>query len=259
MTFDQVLGIACEYGYDGVELRISNDHRHGVELANTPRERAGAKRKAEQAGIALCGVATSCRFSDPATVAQAVKDTHSAIDLAADIGAPCVRIFGGVIGGGLSREEATDQVVASLNELKSHAESRGVKLGMETHDDWCDPAHVAQVIRRVDHPAVGIVWDLMHPVMTADKTIDETFHALKPWIFHVHFHDGYWGDARKTNRIMASVGSGVIDHRRALELLHSIKYQEFISGEWIRWKPHADHLPQELRALKSLEAHLLAA
>ena len=254
LEFGEVLAIARQYGYEGVELRVSNDHRHGIEFTTGARERAEAKKKAADAGIALCCVATSCRFSDPATVAEAVKDTRLAIDLASDLGAPCVRIFGGVISGGLSREAAVTQVVQSLNELKDHASASRVRLCIETHDDWCDPVHLVRVLRQVDHPAVGVTWDLMHPMMTADKTIDEAFEALQPWIFHVHFHDGFWEDDKKSKRIMAPIGQGVIDHRRAMELLQGIGYQGFLSGEWIRWRPHAEHLPQELLSLKKLEA-----
>ena len=260
LEFGEVLAIARQYGYDGVEIRVSNDHRHGLEFSLDAQGRAKAKRQAAEAGIALCCVATSCRFADPATLQDAVRDTHLAIDLASDLGSPCVRIFGGIIGGGLSREAAIRQVVQSMDELKGHAESGGVRLCLETHDDWCDPAHLASVLRQVDHPAVGVNWDLMHPVMTAGKTIEEAFDTLRPWIYHVHFHDGYWEDPEtKAKRVMAPIGQGVIDHHRALELLSSINYQGFISGEWIRWKPHADHLPQELALLKSLEPATMRA
>lgn len=254
--FSGVLSIARQYGYDGVELRVSNDHRHGVEFAASAAEREEAKRKAAEAGIALCCVATSCRFADPATVDAAVRDAHLAIDLAGDLGSPRVRIFGGAIGGGLSRDEAVALVVRAMNDLKAHAQERSVTLCVETHDDWCDPAHLVRVMEEVDHPAVRINWDLMHPVMTADKTMDEAFEAVKPWLEHVHFHDGYWEGEGKAKRVMAQIGEGVIDHRRALWLLRSIDYPGFLSGEWIRWRPHGEHLPQELQTLKALEAEL---
>jgi len=256
LEFAEVLALARQDRYDGIELRVSNDHKHGVEFTSSLEERKIAKQDAADAGVALCCVATSCRFADPETVAAALADTHLAIDLAGDLEAPCVRIFGGVIGTGLSRDEAVDSVVRAMNDLKEHAGDRGVRLGLETHDDWCDPAHLVRVVQEVDHDAVGINWDLMHPVMTADQTIDEAFEAVKPWLVHVHFHDGYWEGEGKNKRVMAPMGEGVIDHRRALQLLHSINYDGFVSGEWIRWKPHSEYLAQELETLKSYEAEL---
>lgn len=259
LDFPGVLAIARRYGYNGVELRVSNNHKHGVELTSLPAEREAAKQKANEAGIALCCVATSCRFANPETAGEAMKEAHLAIDLAGDLGSPYVRVFGGAIGDGLTRDQAVAQMVRSMNDLKAHAGDRRVGLCLETHDDWCDPIHLVRVVREVDHPAVRINWDLMHPVMTADKTMDEAFEVVKDYLVHVHFHDGTWEGGTKHKRIMTPIGEGVIDHRRALELLRSIDYQGFLSGEWIRWRPHEEHLPQELKTLKSYEVDAAGA
>lgn len=256
LAFPEVLGIAKAYGYDGVELRIANNHAHGIEPDLPAPDRAKARELAARKGIALCCVATSCRFADPAIADAAIADAHRAIDLARDLGAPNVRVFGGGIGEGLSREEGTREVVRAINALKDHAQETGVTLCLETHDSWCNPGLIVPIIEQVNHPALAVTWDLMHPVMTADLTMDEAFGFIRPWIRHVHFHDGYWEGEGKHKRVMAPVGDGVIDHRRALELLASIGYDGFLSGEWIRWRPHAEHLPQELRAMKTLEAEL---
>ena len=250
LGFRGVLETARQYGYDGVEPRISSRQQHGVERDIDAAARREARDMAEQVGVAICCIATSCRFSDPETVESAVADAHKALDLAADLGAPTIRVFAGVIAEGLSRDDAVAQVVNSMNQLKDHAVERNVIIAIETHDDWCDPANVARVINGVNHPAIRVNWDLMHPVFTAGKTIDESFDVVKPWISHVHFHDC----ARVNNeRVLVPAGEGIVDHRRAMELLKSIKYEGFISGEWIRWRPAEDHLPQELATLKRYE------
>ena len=55
---------------------------------------------------------------------------------------------------------------------------------------------------------------------------------------------------------LCPIGEGIIDHRRALELLMGVEYPGFVSGEWINWEPHAAHLPRELATLKRYEAEL---
>jgi len=252
MSLADVLAAAKKYGYDGIEPRLDAKHGHGIEVAASAAQRAAACRQAEEAGIALACLATSLRFADPAKTDQTITEAHERIDLAGDVGAPCMRVFGGELGEGLSREDAIDLVTDSLGKLADHAAERNVTLCMETHDLWCDPRHVAAVLKKVDHPNIAANWDIMHPVRMELASVDESFEAIRPWIRHLHIHDGTIGEHYE----LRPIGEGGVDHRRALELLASIGYEGFLSGEWIRWQPAAEHLPRELATLKRYEAEL---
>ncbi len=85
-----------------------------------------------------------------------MQETLTYIDLAADIGAPSLRVFGGKIGSGLDREDAINLLTRSLRACADLAEERDVQICVETHDDWCDPNHLAEVMRRVDHPHIAV-------------------------------------------------------------------------------------------------------
>jgi len=247
-----VLEVARQYGYDGIEPRLDAKHAHGVEVAASASQRDAIRRQADQAGIALACLATSLTFADPAKTDATIRDAHERIDLAGDVGAPAIRVFGGGFGDELDREQAVELTARSLASVADHAGERGVCLCLETHDSWCDPAHVAAVVGRADHPAVAVNWDIMHPVRTELATIDESFEALRPWIRHLHVHDGP-GEGGSS---LAPIGEGKIDHRRALELLKTIDYDGAISGEWINWQPYDQHLPRELATLKRYEQEL---
>ena len=158
LGLDEALSLAKRLGYDGIEPRIDAEHKHGVERDADAAVRAAAREKAEASGVALACVATSCKYADPAAEQEQVETTDQAIDLAADVGAPCIRVFGGVLPEGMSREDATAQVVKCLSAVADHAQERGVTLCVETHDHWCDPAHLAEVIRRVNRPAIAVNW-----------------------------------------------------------------------------------------------------
>lgn len=252
LSWPDILDVANQYGYTGVEPRVEDDEAHGIEVTASPQQRATAKQQAADAGIDIACLATSVSYANPDQKEDMIRQSRERIDLAGDIGAPAMRVFGGGIGGGLDREAAIDLVADSLAQVADQAQSRGVKLCMETHDDWCDPAHVAAVVQRVNHPAVAVNWDIMHPVRTRQATMDEAFEALKPWIAHLHVHDGPDADGN----LLGPIGEGEIDHRRALELLATIDYDGYISGEWIGWGPYDIHLPRELAALKAYEAEL---
>jgi sugar phosphate isomerase/epimerase len=250
-TLDETLSAAKRYGYDGVELRIDSNHRHGVELSSAAAQRAAAKQKAHDSGIAICCIATGCSFADPTTATQSVEQAKAAIDQAAEVGAGVIRVFGGRIPADVSRERATESIVESLRALGAKAEARGVDVAIETHDDWCDPQHVVAILRQVNHPRIGANWDYQHTARVAKVSAEDAFATLKPYIKHVHFHDGTM-DADKL--VFLPVGQGAYDHRCVLHLLGSVNYDGYLSGEWIDWEPADVHLPRELAAMKAFEA-----
>jgi sugar phosphate isomerase/epimerase len=245
-----MLALAKRYGYAGIEPRIQAGHGHELDFGSDATERRDATQKAQESGIELCCIATSCRYGDPETVQLNVENTLRAIDLAADVGSTRIRVFGGRIGGGLSREAAMGQVVTSLIAVADHAQERGVTVCMETHDDWTDPAHVTAVMTQVNHPAVAVNWDVMHPVRVSGWTVDQSFETLKPWIQHTHVHDG---GQRQGKIVYRAMGTGMIDMRRAIQLLPSIGYEGYLSGEWINWEPADVHLPREIETMKGYE------
>lgn len=249
LTLEQMLETARRYGYDAVEPRVDAKHAHGIEHTLGAAERAAVRARVEESGIALSCLATSCRYADPETRAAQVEDTLRYIDLAADVGAPRIRVFGGVIPAGIDRENAIEAVAGALRSTADRAAERGVTICMETHDHWCDPKDVVAVMRRVDHPAVRVNWDIMHPVRVAGVSMDEAFAALQDWICHAHFHDGVTTADGKL--VMTPIGEGDIDHKTAVRLLEAMGYDGYMSGEWINWEPWEQHLPRELATMKS--------
>lgn len=247
----EALEMAKRFGYDGLEPRISAGHSHGIELESDAAAREAVRRQAVASGVALCCLATSCKYADPATAADQVSETLQAIDLAADVGAPRIRVFGGQLPEGRTRGESVDLLVESLKQVADRALERAVTVCLETHDDWCDPAHVAEVVGRVDSAAVAVNWDVMHPVRAGGSTMDAAFEALRPWIRHLHVHDG---TCRRDKLKMVPIGEGDFDHKRVIELLKTIDYDGYISGEWIKWEPAETHLPRELATLKRYES-----
>ena len=88
LNLDEMLAVAKKYGYDGIEPRIGENHKHGIELDSSKSFRKECRQKSEESGIQLCCIATSCRYADPEINKTMISDTHKAIDLAGDVGAP---------------------------------------------------------------------------------------------------------------------------------------------------------------------------
>lgn len=249
LTLGELLATAERFGYDGVEPRIDSQHQHGVEIAASAVQRKEIKKQVASGSVAFAGIATSCVFANPEITKQNVDYTLKCIDLAADVGAGRIRVFGGSLAKDQNREDAIRIVADALRAVADHARGCGVTVCMETHDSWCLPEDVAAVMQRVNHPAIAVNWDIMHPVRVCKVTMDQAFKTLKPWIRHLHIHDGTLGSTQ-----LVPIGNGCIDHKRAIELLLTIPYEGYLSGEWINWSdPYEVHLPRELAIMKSYE------
>ena len=84
LTWGEVLGVAKRFGYDGVEPRAQAKHAHGIETTSSPGQRAALRRMAEDAGIAVACLATSCSYTapTPGELSRMMADSRALIALA---------------------------------------------------------------------------------------------------------------------------------------------------------------------------------
>ena len=66
-------------------------------------------------------------------------------------------------------------------------------------------------------------------------------------------HDMFLAVDRLDN---TAFGTGDVDHKQVLELLHGGGYDGYLSGEWIDWEPPDVHLPREIATLRGYERAL---
>lgn len=254
LEFREMLALAVRAGYDGVEPRLEAGHGHGVELGTSGGERSELRRLAEQVGISICCLATGVHLANPESQFDQLEVARHSMDLAKDIGCPMIRVFGGSFPDEIDRNDATKHLASALHQLIPHAEKNGIQIVLETHDHWCQPDHVAEVLRQVNHPLVGVNWDFQHPLRTCGWTIQKSFETLHPWILHVHFHDG---TMEQSHLEMLPVGEGAYEVEKVVALLLEMHYEGFLSGEWFDWPDYEDYLPREVRQMREFEAHYL--
>ncbi len=256
-TLDQVVRAAVEYGYQGVEVRGLGPH---VDLRESPEfsasQRPNTRRRFEDAGLAICCLGASSSFANPDRVAGSINEASAYVELAAELGCPLVRVFGGTAPEGESQEEAAARVAGALSELAPFAREHRVTLVLETHDSFSTGAKVAGALRQVASDSVGALWDLHHPYRQGEAP-EETYAELAPYLRHTHVKDSRDG-------AYCLLGEGDVPVREMIRLLRRAPAQgprpEWLSLEWEkRWHPEiADPevaFPQYARTLKTyLEA-----
>jgi sugar phosphate isomerase/epimerase len=272
---------AAEYGYDGVELRgVAGQH---VAPDLTLPERTEVRRLFADHGVEIAGIMAYTRFAGAVERAEQRRQEETLVrfvELAADLGAPVVRTFGGDLpkegAGAGDWPSAVARVAESLNNCAPAAEDHGVAIALETHDAFSLGAGVADVLAVVPSPAVGALWDLLHPFRHGEAP-EETAALLRGRVKHVHAKDGRphsppveafdaearggeSGRPRSENSgpadwALVEVGKGSVPTLRMLQLLLDGGYDGYISLEWEKqWHPELaepeEAFPSQARVLR---------
>jgi len=188
MTLDELLAVVTANGIPGIDFRAELDHKHGVELDTTPEQRAEIRRRCEDAGVAICSIATGCRFQsmDAAERQANVERGKRFVDLARDVGAPRIRVFGDRFGDN-DRDVVVGNVGDCLRQLGEHAADGGVDVCLEMHGDFYKWEYALKAVQLADHPRIGIVHNC-DPREAADGPIADSIGQVQDHIRHVHIH-----------------------------------------------------------------------
>ncbi|HJN18168.1 MAG TPA: sugar phosphate isomerase/epimerase family protein [Armatimonadota bacterium] len=248
---NQIITGAIRYGYDGVEPRVEAKQKHGIDLELKKKDRKEIRQQFEDCGLDISCLATSRTYSsaDASERAESVELTKKYVDLAADMGCPTIRVFGGGLPEGVERPDAHKYVAECLRECGEHAKSRKVFVCLETHDSFSRAEHCVETVKLADHPNVQIVWDFMHP-FRAGNSHAEAFELVKPYVKHCHVHDGSLPEGPSGPVSLALMGDGDIPHDEPVKLLASIDFEGHLSGEWISFLPADEVLPHDARMLR---------
>ncbi len=247
---DKVLATAIRYGYDGVEPRAQAEHKHGVEVATTKKERARIKAQFADAGIKMSCIATSCRYAlaDEKDRQEMVETTRQHIELAADCGSPTLRVFGGSTPEGMNFADSKKYVAESLAAVADFARDHNVYVCLETHDAYSKGADAGYVVAQVNQPNICVNWDVMHCIRQGE-TVDEAFEHVKNHVKHVHVHDGTF-DEDGGGLELCLMGEGQVPYDEAIKLLATIGYDGALSGEWIGGPALDEILPHDAAKLR---------
>lgn len=245
---------AAEMGYAGIELRCLEGHLLGPALEEPTRREI--RRLAVTHNLPIVAVGASSQFSSPDAAVRAAQeaDLRGMLQLAAEIGAPLVRAYGGgnaapsgalvsdggrSYGGNFPQGQAEDTVigwiVASLERVLPYAQTLGVDIVLETHDGLSSAHRMAAVLERLPDPHLGALWDVLHPTRLGE-TPQEVWSLIGPRVRHVHFKDARRGLDGRWRAVLD--GEGDVPLRACLRILRAAGYDGWITLEWEKyWEP----------------------
>jgi sugar phosphate isomerase/epimerase len=158
-----------------------------------------------------------------------------------------------------SRSDHTDgdPVSDEAVQIMRYAAEKVAAAGLELNIEVSEPSlRCADLVRRVQHPALGINWDPGAAFQGGeDVPFPDGFDQLRPYIRHVHFKDVIL-EPHTGNRIV--VVDGVIDWPGAFAALRDDGFDGYISVETHR-RPKVESTYRMLQRLRGLVADATTA
>jgi len=255
MPLKDFIAQAALAGYDGLELRGA-DRKH-LDPAMSAPERAEVRRMLADAGLEAAAVTSYVRLAEAAADPAAGREAILAyVALAADVGAACVRVFGGEAPPDVPRDAAEGRMADLLLAVADEARAAGVRVCLETHDACRTGRDVRRVLDRAKHPAIGALWDVHHPWAHGEPPA-ETFRLLGERLGYLHLKDAFpLGDGGTQ---LCFLGAGDVPVREIVGILRSAGFAGYAVVEWEKaWHPElaaADvAMVQHIRKLRAYVA-----
>ncbi len=235
-TLQEIVKNASQMGFDGIEFRGIRDEMDISRLPEFNEELEKTKKLFSDYNVAVSGISISASYAvvDPKEKERHFEETRRNLKLAAKLDTHVIRVFGGYVPKGYTVEKMVPVLVENLREMADEAEDYGVTLALETHDDWADSTIVSRVMKMVNHPHVGVLWDMHHPFRFNNERPEETYAKLSPYIVDVHVKDSIVDENGKTRYVLP--GEGDVPLRKMLEMLIDGGYEGYVTFEWEkRW------------------------
>jgi sugar phosphate isomerase/epimerase len=258
-TAEEAADAVARYGFDGIEWRLAD----GEPI--TSQTTASVVRRVVEAthacGLRVPALDSSCRLvqADAAGRSAAMREGEFMVNLASDLGAAAVRVFGGPLPDDVSISEALAPAAEVLSGIARYAAAHGIQILLETHDPaWSRSANAVALTAAAGAPSVGILYDVLHPCRMGEP-VEQTLATLGRQVELVHVKDGCRPPDGSEEWPLCALGEGDVPLDRILATLQAQGYAGWYTFEWEkRWHPELAEpesaLPAGLAFVRSLAA-----
>jgi sugar phosphate isomerase/epimerase len=217
MKYEDFIEEAYRIGLDGIELTL-----YWLPSKEKSYFRA-LKRHSLSRGlpISCAGISTNFCTSNPLERKRNIESVREGLEMAHELGAPCLRVFGGYVPEGVSASDAVNWVVESIKSCIDYAEENGVVIAMENHGGITSRADdVIKIIELVNSPWFRVNLDLGN---YRTPNYYEEIAKTAPYAVHIHAKVSVHLEKNKRE---------TIDYQRIKEILSSKGYNGFLSIEY---------------------------
>jgi hypothetical protein len=163
---------ARQAGFDAVDVTAyyipgyENDAMPSQPTADILAYVRQVKATAKQQGLDISGTGIQNDFADPDAAKRALDVQRGKfwIDMAAEMGAPVIRVFSGLVPPDIDQlgwlRITHDRIVPALKQLADYGAAKGVKIGLQNHGDMTATAdQIIQMTSMTGSSTIGIIDD----------------------------------------------------------------------------------------------------
>lgn len=174
----------------GVELRTSENYKHGVELEITADRRREVRKMFADSPVTLLGLASSEKYDwpDPEKLKKAIEDTKLYLNLSRDIGGSGVRVFVNDFQKNIPHEQTQAQVAKALDTVGAYAAECGQQVRLECHGSAGDLPSIHAIMQQVTQRSVRVKLN-SEPRNAAGEGFEHNFNLVKDYLgdtLHAH-------------------------------------------------------------------------
>ena len=236
LSFRDVLSIAKDLGYDGIELRGIMQTIDAPDLKEFSEEHLEATmQRLSRLGLSIPILTSACKLHREEKWVPTFALARRYVDMAAKIGTKYVRMLGDSYPapGGHVRDEVVRE---HLGEIADYAAQRGVVILVETNGVYADTARLRKLLEEAGRENTGVIWDINHPAQFFGETPEQTYANVGALVRHVHVKDSVKAFEKFDKVQYHMIGHGEVPVQEAIRLLLENGYQGFFSLEWVkRW------------------------
>ncbi|HET7029459.1 MAG TPA: sugar phosphate isomerase/epimerase family protein [Candidatus Limnocylindrales bacterium] len=184
-----VIERAAAGGWDGVEWRGGPEGTVSVDW--TAERRRTVRAAMASAGLDSIAVTTYTNLvsGDPAVVRASVADAVAHAELAADLGAPAIRVFLGERDDDGSPAVLERRAIEALDDLLQRVRASGVVVAIEPHDEHVHAESIRPILDALPDARLGVVWDIGN-AWSVGEAPDTGLAAYRGRIAWVQVKDG---------------------------------------------------------------------
>lgn len=272
MTLEQALQKMQEYGYDGVDWRVTDiptneeilkeapsywrNNHCTIDVSDVDQKAEEIKALTEKYGLSVNALATYVNCGD-----SEEKIEHCMI-AAKRMGCGRIRVNSLKYTGERSYQELYKEAIEGFKKVEKLAAKTGVKADLEMHMGTITPTASAayHVASNFDPKYIGVIYDTGNVIYEGFEEYKMAFEILGPYLDLVHVKNAKWikkevDGQEKYVPDWAPFTDGYADFKKCFQALKTVGYDGYITFEdFSSAESSDDKLRNNIRYIKSIAA-----
>ena len=232
-TWSEIYSMAKDFGLDGIEIRGLGAELNAIHAGPfTDAKLQSTINKLKELNLCIPCLSSGCALKFKDKELDNIAELKEYIVLANKLSTPFIRVLAD-LDPQPNGEVDDSYIVNVLKKLAPIATNASVTLLVESNGVYSDTQRLRRLLDAVGSSHVAALWDINHPYRFMNESPEKTIDNLGDYIKYVHVKDSILADGVITYKLF---GEGDMPLDDIFKSLKSIKYNGFISLEWIkRW------------------------